>query len=170
MADMDDVEGTRDDISCPGEQRPVRILIADDEPVHLFLLEMFLKKWGYQVICVESGNEAWQILDGEDSPRMAILDWQLPGMDGIEICRAVRRSEKRAYTYILLLTARAQKADIQMGLAAGANDYLIKPYDPEELRKRVLAACKQLESPADLPSSEDNRNPGDAGIVAVRGS
>ena len=141
----------------------MRILIADDEPVHLFLLEMFLKKWGYEVIGVDSGSEAWRILDGEDSPRMAILDWEMPGLDGIEICRAVRRSEKRPYTYILLLTARAQKADIQKGLAAGADSYLAKPYDPEELRKRLLAACKQLESTVEIAPFE-----GDAGIDIVR--
>ena len=141
----------------------MRILIADDEPVHLFLLEMFLKKWGYTVISVDSGSEAWRILDGEDSPRMAILDWEMPGLDGIEICRAVRRSEKRPYTYILLLTARAQKADIQKGLAAGADGYLAKPYDPEELRKRLLAACKQLESTVEIAPFE-----GDAGIDIVR--
>ena len=126
----------------------MRILIADDESVHLFLLEMFLKKWGYEVVSVDNGREAWQILEGQVKPRMAILDWELPEMDGIEICRAVRRSAAPPYTYILLLTARAQKADIQKGLAAGADDYLTKPYDPEELRNRLLAACKHLETTA----------------------
>ena len=144
----------------------MRILIADDEPVHLFLLEMFLKKWGYDVISVDNGSEAWRILNGDDSPRMAILDWELPGLNGIEICRAVRQSEKPPCPYILLLTARAQKADIQKGLAAGANDYLTKPYDPEELRRRLQAACKHLESAVELASCENSAR-GNAGIVAV---
>ena len=148
---------------------PVRILIAEDEPVHLFLLEMFLKKWGYEAISADNGREAWRVLDGEDSPRIAILDWEMPGLDGIEICRAVRRSGGRPYTYILLLTARAQKADIQKGLAAGADDYLTKPYDPEELRKRLLAGCKQLESTAEFAPFEGAAR-GDAGVVPVRQS
>lgn len=145
----------------------MRILIADDEPTHLFLLEMFLKKWGYEVRSVDSGAEAWRILDGVNSPRMAILDWQLPDLDGVEICRRLRQSPDRPYTYILLLTARAQQADIRKGLDAGADDYLTKPYDPEELQKRILAARTFLGSAAVRtdpgPASQDN-----SGIVAGR--
>ena len=147
----------------------MRILIADDEPVHLFLLEMFLKKWGYDVVSVDNGHEAWRILDGEYSPRMAILDWEMPGLDGIEICRAVRSSSVRPYTFILLVTARAQKADVQKGLAAGADDYLTKPYNPEELRRRLLAACQQLESTVALAPVECGDRGGPR-MVAVRQS
>lgn len=125
-------------------RRRVQVLIADDEPHHLFLLEMFLKKWGYEVIGTDSGTEAWQILQRENSPRMIILDWQLPGMDGIEICRGLRRSEVQPHKYLLLLTARAQKTDMLAGLAAGADDYIAKPYDPEELRGRLFTACQTV--------------------------
>lgn len=156
-------------VSSWGEQSTVRILIADHEPTHLFLLEMFLKKWGYEVVCVENGREALQVFQGEDRPGIAILDWELPGLDGIEICRAVRRSEALPYIYILLLTARAQKADIQKGLAAGADDYLTKPYDPQELRGRLLAACKQLESTVEV-ATLNNSTPSDAGVSPVRQS
>lgn len=144
----------------------MRILIADKESVHLFLLEMFLKKWGYEVIPVDNGREAWKILDGEDSPPMAILDWELSELNGVEICRAVRRSAVPPYPYVLLLTARAQKADIQKGLAAGADDYLTKPYDPQELRKRLLAACHQLESAVALAPCEGSPR-GDARLDEV---
>jgi DNA-binding response OmpR family regulator len=145
----------------------VRILIADNEPAHLFLLEMFLRKWGYEVICTDNGREARGILERADGPRMAILDWDLAELEGTEVCRAARRSPGRPYIYILLLTARAQKADIKKGLAAGADDYVVKPYDPEDLRRRLLAGCRQLESAA-APASDDGRCPGHARLVAVQ--
>ncbi len=133
-----------------GRDLALRVLIADDEPAHVFLLEMFLKKWGYDVISTDSGTEAWQILRPKDGPRLAILDWEMPGMGGLEICEKVRKAEEHPYIYILLLTARAQQTDILKGTAAGADAYVTKPYDPEELRGRLLIACRILES-ADLP-------------------
>ena len=144
----------------------MRMLIADDEPTHLFLLEMFLKKWGYEVLSADNGGEAFRILCVENSPRMAILDWQLPGMNGIEICRTLRRSKERSYTYILLLSARAQKADILNGMASGADDYLTKPYHPEDLKEKLLTARKAVES-ADIPLFGE-AVPGNAAIVYVR--
>ena len=143
----------------------MRILIADDEPAHLLLLEMFLKKWGYEVISTDSGGEAFQILREGNSPRMAILDWQLPGMNGIEICRALRWSEERPSTYILLLSARAQKADILHGMASGADDYLTKPYHPEDLKEKLLAAHKAVESAADIPRFHEGV-PGNAAVAS----
>lgn len=125
----------------------MRVLIADTEAVHTFLLEMFLTKWGYEVSSTDNGAKAWEILRGKDRPRIVILDSDLPGMNGLEICRELRRTEQSRdeHTYILLLTARAQKSDLQKGMAAGADDYLTKPYDPEELQKRLLAACNFIQ-------------------------
>jgi DNA-binding response OmpR family regulator len=124
----------------------VQVLIADDEPVHLFLLEMFLKKWGYKVVSTDDGTQAWRILQTGSSPLLAVLDWQLPGMDGVEICRAVRTGQR--YKYILLLTARAQKTDILKGMEAGADAYLTKPYEPNELRDRLQAASQRVSNVA----------------------
>lgn len=145
----------------------MRILIADEEAVHRFLLEKFLKKWGFEVIGTDSGSEAWQILCQDHGPRIAILGWQLPGMDGIEICREMRRIAERPYTYILMLSARAQQADIQMGLAAGADDYLTKPYSPRELQGRVLAARKAVKSAVGIPLFRQSA-PGNTAIASVR--
>jgi DNA-binding response OmpR family regulator len=129
----------------------VHVLIADDEPVHLFLLEMYLRKWGFDVISSGSGSEAWQILQEKNSPRLAILDWQLSGMDGIKICAEVRRIGMQPYKYLFLLTGRALERDILKGKEAGADDYLTKPYQPEILRARLVAACKTLKSTARGP-------------------
>lgn len=129
----------------------MRVLIADDETVHTFLLEMFLTKWGYEVVSTDSGTEAWRILCEENSPRIVILDWNLPGMDGVEICQSLRRAERaggQPPTYVLLLTARTQRSDLKKGMAAGADDYLTKPYEPAELQERLLAACNFIQGSA----------------------
>jgi DNA-binding response OmpR family regulator len=123
----------------------VQILIADGEAAHVFLLEMFLRKWGYEVISTDDGNEAWRIFQRDDCPRMAILEWHLAGMDGIEICRRAKQLAGRS-KHILLLTARAQQKDILLGLSAGADDYMAKPYDPGELRARLATASHTLQS------------------------
>jgi CheY-like chemotaxis protein len=89
-----------------------RILIAEDDPVSARVLQAFLQKWGYDVISVADGSEALQVLERQDYPRLAILDWMMPGMEGTQICRAVRQETTRPYVYILLLTARAQREDV----------------------------------------------------------
>ena len=115
----------------------MKILIAEDERVSRRLLELTLTGWGHEVIVTEQGEEAWAILEQEDQPSLAILDWMMPGMDGIEICRRVRQRKKLSGTYIILLTAKSSKANIVEGLIAGANDYVTKPFDRDELRARV---------------------------------
>jgi diguanylate cyclase (GGDEF)-like protein len=109
------------------------------------MLEAFLVKWGYQVVVATQGEEAWAIMQGNDAPHLAILDWMMPGKDGIDICRCIRQRKGRAYTYLLLLTARGQKEDIVEGLEAGADDYVTKPFDPFELRARVRAGRRIVE-------------------------
>jgi CheY-like chemotaxis protein len=115
----------------------VKILIAEDERVSRRLLELTLAGWGHEVIVTEQGEEAWAILEQEDPPSLAILDWMMPGMDGIEICRRVRQRKNSSGVYIILLTAKSSKANIVEGLIAGADDYVTKPFDRDELRARV---------------------------------
>ncbi|MDP6354437.1 MAG: response regulator transcription factor [Planctomycetota bacterium] len=115
----------------------MRILIAEDELVARRVIKKSLETWGYEVIAAENGNEAWEELDGDDAPRLAILDWVMPGQDGIEVCRRVREKETDRSTYIILLTAKARTEDIVTGLQTGADDYIKKPFDRDELRARL---------------------------------
>ena len=123
----------------------MRVLIAEDDSISRRMLEAFLVKWGFEVMVASGGEEAWGILQGNDSPRLAVLDWMMPGRDGIDICRSVRQRKGRPYIYIILLTARGQKEDIVEGLEAGADDYVTKPFDPYELRARLRAGRRIVE-------------------------
>jgi two-component system cell cycle response regulator len=114
-----------------------RILIAEDDPVSRRVLETFLVRWGYEVVVAGDGIQALAILERQDFPRLAVLDWMMPGLEGTQVCERVRKMPNRAYVYILLLTARSQKEDILKGLDSGADDYLSKPFDAKELRARL---------------------------------
>jgi diguanylate cyclase (GGDEF)-like protein len=133
----------------------VRVLVADDDTINRRILERFLTKWGYQVETVKDGDEAWKILQSDDPPRLAILDWMMPGLDGAQICREVRRRGGAAYTYILMLTAKFQKQDVLQGLEAGADDYLTKPFEPNELKARLRTGRRILELQGELLRSRD---------------
>lgn len=115
----------------------IPILIADDSAISRRLLEAVLNKWGYSVIAVADGATAWEILQRESAPRIAILDWMMPGLSGPEVCRLVRAQNRQHYTYIILLTARAEKDDLIVGMESGADDYLVKPFDNNELKVRL---------------------------------
>jgi diguanylate cyclase (GGDEF)-like protein len=117
----------------------MKILIAEDEEVGLFTLQAALTKAGYEVVAVRDGREAWETLQRHDTPQLAIIDWMMPGMDGLEVCRRVRESLSASYVYIIMLTGKARKEDIVAGMQAGADDYLAKPFDVDELRVRVRA-------------------------------
>lgn len=123
----------------------MKILIADDDAIPRRLLQATLVKYGYEVVVTTDGLEAWDILQRDDSPRLVILDWMMPGMDGVEVCRRVRQRAKVPYVYIILLTSRGRKEDIVAGMEAGADDYLTKPYDPHELQVRLRAGQRILE-------------------------
>ncbi len=127
-----------------------RILIAEDDVVSRRVLELFLAKWNFQVEVASNGAEAWQIFQRDDSPRLAVLDWMMPGLEGVQICRQVRERADRPYVYILLLSARGQKKDILEGLKAGADDYLKKPFDLEELHARLQVGQRIIELQDDL--------------------
>ena len=117
----------------------MRVLAAEDNPVFQSMLKSMLTKWGYKAVIARSGTEAWRILEAEDAPRLAVLDWMMPGMDGVEICRRIRSANREPYIYILLLTARTESQDLIEGMDAGADDYLTKPFNAHELRVRLHA-------------------------------
>jgi DNA-binding response OmpR family regulator len=122
----------------------MRILIAEDDPTSRRLLEATLARDGYDVVSASDGDEAWTRLHARDAPRLAILDWMMPGTDGIEICRRLRSEARTSYVYVLLVTTKTKTEDIIHGLDAGADDYLTKPYDPQELRCRVQSGVRLL--------------------------
>lgn len=115
----------------------MRVLIADDSVVSRHLLEATLRKWGYEVVGASDGATAWDILQRDDAPALAILDWMMPRMTGLEVCRLVRQMNRERYTYILLLTSRSQKEDLIEGMESGADDYVTKPFDQHELKVRL---------------------------------
>jgi len=123
----------------------MRMLIAEDDPVSRRVLETTLTKWGHDVLTAENGLEAWAVLQQADAPRLAILDWMMPGMEGPEICRRVRQNISTAPIYLILLTALSDKEQMVMGLEAGADDYLTKPFDRNELRVRLQAGARIVE-------------------------
>ena len=126
----------------------MKVLIAEDDPVSRRLLQAALIKWGYEVTVTSNGKEAWQTLQATDAPSLLILDWLMPEMDGVEICREVRQLPALKSAYIILLTSRGSKEDIVKGLEAGADDYVTKPFDHAELRARVQVGSRvvQLQS------------------------
>ena len=126
----------------------MKVLIAEDNLTFRKILKGNLTKWDYEVIVTEDGNAAWEILRQEDAPHLAILDWIMPGKEGIDICADLRKLNKSSFTYIILLTANDRKEDIIQGFDAGADDYIIKPFNANELRSRVSAGARivKLES------------------------
>jgi sigma-B regulation protein RsbU (phosphoserine phosphatase) len=123
----------------------MRILIAEDDAVSRRRLEATLQKWGYEVLAVEDGLAAWEVLQSEMPPPLAILDWMMPGMDGIEVCRKVRERSPSRPLYIIVLTARGSREDVVAGLQAGGDDYVTKPFDREELHARVRVGLRVLQ-------------------------
>jgi two-component system cell cycle response regulator len=120
----------------------MRVLIADDSLLSRRLLEETLLSWGYEVSAVADGTEAWRVLSGGDPPRLAILDWMMPGHTGPELCKMLRDKAQEPYTYILLLTSRSERDDMVEGMDAGADDYVIKPFDKHELKVRLRAGTR----------------------------
>ncbi|MEW6432982.1 MAG: response regulator [Myxococcota bacterium] len=113
------------------------VLLAEDERVTRRLLEAHLARFGYEVVSVDEGQAAWDVLQSDDAPPLVVLDWSMPGLDGVEICRRLRAATGAPYTYTLLVTSRAAKSDIIEGLSAGADDFIAKPVDPDELHARL---------------------------------
>ncbi|MCC6538769.1 MAG: diguanylate cyclase [Bryobacterales bacterium] len=132
------------------------ILVADDSLVSRRLLEAVLRKWGFDVVLVSSGTEAWEVLQREDAPKLAILDWMMPGLSGPEVCSLVRENRSSAaYTYIILLTSRNEKEDLIAGMEAGADDYLVKPFDNNELKVRLGPGRRIVELQSQLLAAQE---------------
>ena len=125
---------------------PLQVLVADDEPVSRTVVAAMLKKAGYAVIVAADGEEAWQKLDCDDPPALALLDWEMPGLQGPEVVQRIRaRRDDASPTYVILLTARDSSADIVQGLKAGANDYVTKPANEDELIARVNVGARVVQ-------------------------
>jgi DNA-binding response OmpR family regulator len=123
----------------------VQVLIAEDDPISRKLLEVNLVQAGYDIVAVADGGRAWEELNAEGAPKLAILDWMMPVMDGVEICRRVRADKSTGYTYLILLTAKSRAEDRAEGFQAGADDYLTKPFEVQELRARVMVGQRIIE-------------------------
>lgn len=122
-----------------------RILVAEDHYVSRHLLERNLQNWGFEVVTAQDGEAATEILESSEPPSIAIIDWMMPRMDGVEVCQRVRKNRNSPYIYLLMLTAKSQKDEIATGLEAGADDYVIKPFDPDELRARLKVGQRVVE-------------------------
>jgi phosphoserine phosphatase RsbU/P len=128
----------------------MKILLAEDDPVTRLMVQTALEQWGFQVSPCENGHVTWEALQQPDAPALALLDWLMPGLDGLEICRRVRNEPKLSSSYLILLTARNRKEDVIAGLQAGADDYVAKPFDHEELRLRLRAGERILNLQSNL--------------------
>ena len=135
----------------------MRILIAEDEPVSREVLAAYLTQWGHEVVACADGAEAWKALQHADAPRLVLLDWLMPEMNGLEVCRKLRETSGAKPAYIILVTAKDRKKDIVAGLQAGADDYVVKPFDEDELRARVQVGARVVELWEQLLEAEQAR-------------
>lgn len=139
-----------------GEYSGLKILLAEDSPIYRRLIGPQLNEWGFSFVMAKDGKEAWKVLCGPDAPRLAILDWVLPEIDGVEICRRLRaRSQELPYTYTILLTAKSKKQEMLEAMEAGSDDFLSKPFDPPELRARLMVGKRIVELQQKLVSAND---------------
>ncbi len=133
----------------------MRILVADDEPLALRVLEATLTAWGHSVEAVADGDAAWEILESENPPQVAIIDWMMPGLNGLDLCRQIRARVDRPYVFLLLLSGRGEAEDLVTGMDAGADDYMVKPFDPRMLRVRLRAGMRILELQSELITTRE---------------
>lgn len=138
----------------PTEKLAGSILVAEDSPIYRRLIETHLKEWDFDYLCVKDGREAWKLLMKGDAPRLALLDWVLPEIDGIDLCRRLReRSGEAPYTYTILLTSKNRKDEMLEAMDAGVDDFLAKPFDPLELKARILVGKRIVELQQKLVSA-----------------
>ena len=122
----------------------MRILVADDDRMSTMMLSRSLERWGFDVVVAPDGAAAWEHIAGATPPELAIVDWMMPGIDGLELCRRLRAAALPTPVYVILLTSRTSRQDLVAGLEAGADDYLTKPFDPDELRARIHVGQRTL--------------------------
>ncbi|MHB8412506.1 MAG: GGDEF domain-containing response regulator [Candidatus Acidiferrales bacterium] len=128
----------------------MKVLLVDDDPVSRLMLLPLLDKWGCDVQVAQDGASAWAALQAAECPRLVLMDWMMPGLSGLEVCKKVRARHAEPYTYIILLTARTDEQDVIEGLESGADDYLTKPCNPAQLRARIRTGERILQMQADL--------------------
>ena len=134
----------------------MRVLVADDEPLSRLRLERLLASWDYSVTAVSDGEEAWQVLSGERAPTLAILDWEMPGLDGVTVCRRVRKLQGVPYVYLILHSSRSELDDLVQAMDAGADDYLRKPCQPYELEVRLRAGKRIIQLQDELIAARES--------------
>jgi two-component system cell cycle response regulator len=132
----------------------MKLLIAEDDLTSRTMLELITRRWGYQVEAVADGEQAWEALQRPDPPRLLLLDWMMPRLDGISLCQRIRATESSDPPFIILLTARTETADIVAGLEAGANDYVAKPFANAELQARLKVGQRMLDLQGELNSAQ----------------
>jgi two-component system cell cycle response regulator len=133
----------------------VKALIADDDPVTRRLLDRMLRKFGYDTILCSDGRSAWEVMQGPAAPSLALIDWLMPGMDGPELCRRIRSRANVPYTYMLIVSSKAEREDVISGMSAGADDYITKPVHEQELETRLTAGRRVLELQSALLRSRE---------------
>lgn len=133
-----------------------RILVVEDSPVYRHLIAGHLREWGFEMVIANGGTEGWEILERSDSPKLALMDWVMPGLDGVQICRKLReRNVADSYVYTILLTSKDSRADLEKALEAGADDYLAKPFDEHELKARLLVGMRIVGLQEDLIAARE---------------
>ena len=143
-------------LSVPAGQASLNnVLIAEDDAMFRRILQSWLSGWGFQTQFASDGEQAWQMLQQEQAPQLLILDWMMPGVDGLQLCRRIRRQQDAIYRYILLVTSRDDKGDMVGGLDAGSDDYLTKPFDKSELRARLAVGSRILALQRDLIAARE---------------
>jgi len=133
----------------------VKLLVAEDEYTTRLTVQVILEQWGYRVDSVEDGAAAWKVLQKPDGPQIAILDWEMPGIDGVELCHKVKMLDRDTPVYVIMLTGRDAQNDILHGFDAGADDYITKPFDENELRARVRVAERLVSIQEELAISNN---------------
>jgi diguanylate cyclase (GGDEF)-like protein len=123
----------------------MKLLIAEDDKTSRLILRSVCSKWGYDVVCVEDGQAAWDMMQADEMPQLLIIDWEMPRMNGIELCQLISENYKQNPPYIILLTSRTETPDIVKGLKAGANDYIAKPFNNDELKVRISVGRRMIE-------------------------
>ena len=131
----------------------MKILIAEDEYTTRLMVQVCLENWGYSIESVEDGETAWDIINQKNPPQIAVLDWEMPGISGVELCRKIKALDRSSPIHVILLTARDSKNDISKGFEAGADDYITKPFNDDELRARIRVAERIVTIQSSLNSS-----------------
>jgi two-component system cell cycle response regulator len=137
--------------------KSMRVLLAEDSAVHRRLVGGLLDEWGFEAVVAKDGSEAWKLFQEAEAPQLVLLDWVLPHIDGIELCHRIRQTALHGlYTYVILLSQKDRPEDLLEGMDAGADDYLMKPFEPAELRARLLAGKRILQVQQELIEARES--------------